>query len=110
MKTKKKNYASFSEHINKHIEKNNKQNKPLECEFCGKVKEEFSFMIGAAVKADWCMHEGTGKISCPDCYDTAQTEATNVIDGTMARRNEEAKSYRQAKAEHEVNTMPRLEK
>jgi hypothetical protein len=69
-------YASFSEHINKHIAKDRKRaSKGMTCEYCGKTKQEVSFFIGAAKEADWCMHEGTGKISCPDCYDTAQKEA-----------------------------------
>ncbi len=51
----------------------------LTCEYCGKVKEDFTFMIGASKNPEWCMHEGTGKMSCPDCYKTAQEEAQKRI-------------------------------
>lgn len=51
----------------------------LTCEYCGKVKDEVSFFIGASLEPDWCMHEGTGKVSCPDCYAIAQKEAQEVI-------------------------------
>ena len=51
----------------------------LVCEFCGAVKEEITFMIGACSKpgADWCMIYGTGKMACPACYakGTAEAEA-----------------------------------
>lgn len=53
----------------------------LACAYCGKVKKEVSFFIGAssfpsllAAKASWTMHEGTGKISCPECYKIASKE------------------------------------
>jgi hypothetical protein len=51
----------------------------LICEYCGKVKQEIIFAIGASNKADWCMHEGTGKVSCPDCYAKASKEAQDII-------------------------------
>lgn len=47
----------------------------LKCQYCGKVKGEVSFYIGASIEPDWCMVEGTGKITCPDCYEKAQAEA-----------------------------------
>jgi hypothetical protein len=50
------------------------------CEFCGKKKPGLSFFIGATPTPDWCMIEGTGKISCPDCHDRAQAEAHKVIE------------------------------
>lgn len=46
----------------------------LKCEYCGKIKKEITFVIGASTKNDWCMHEGTGKMSCPDCYTKASKE------------------------------------
>jgi hypothetical protein len=52
----------------------------LICEYCKKEKQEISFMIGASVEPDWCMHEGTGKVSCPDCYPEASAEAQKAID------------------------------
>ena len=56
--------------------------KKLICEYCGKEKEEISFYIGASYADDpgWCMHEGTGKVSCPDCYERAVEEARAVIE------------------------------
>jgi hypothetical protein len=77
--SKKASSASFSEHINKHIKKQNQQSSNLTCQYCGKQREEFMFVIGASITADWCMHEGTGKVSCPDCYEIAQKEATDRI-------------------------------
>jgi predicted transcriptional regulator YdeE len=83
---------SFAKALEKQIQKHKPEHK-LSCEYCGKTKEEFTFMIGAAVKADWCMHEGTGKISCPDCYAKAQEEATAILEGRNV-----------------VNTVPKLMK
>ena len=56
------------------------------CEFCGKEKEDFSFVIGASNEADWCMHEGTGKMSCPECYSLAQQEAQAKMDVYFSRK------------------------
>lgn len=46
----------------------------LICDYCGKVKKEVSFFIGASLKPNWTMHEGTGKISCPECYNIGSKE------------------------------------
>ena len=54
------------------------------CEYCGKEKNEVSFYIGASLEPDWCMHEGTGKIACPNCYDKAQIEAQIIINNQYA--------------------------
>lgn len=54
------------------------------CVYCGKEKKEVSFVIGAARKADWCMVEGTGKMTCPDCYDKAMKEGQEAIDRHIA--------------------------
>ena len=51
----------------------------IECAYCGKVKKEVIFCIGASSKKDWCMVEGTGKMACPDCYDTAMAEGQTAI-------------------------------
>ena len=62
----------------------------LTCAYCGKVKAEFSLFIGAKSKEpDWCMHEGTGKVSCPDCYSQAQYEAAQV----SSHRYQEERRY-----------------
>lgn len=49
----------------------------LICEYCGKVKDEITFTIGACSKpgTDWCMIYGTGKMACPDCYERGTAEA-----------------------------------
>ena len=51
----------------------------LKCAYCGAEKEEISFMIGASLEPEWCMHEGTGKVSCPDCHPKGVAEAENVL-------------------------------
>jgi hypothetical protein len=43
----------------------------LTCSFCGKVKNEITFLIGGNVKdapPEWVMIAGSGKVACPDCY------------------------------------------
>ncbi len=52
----------------------------LTCAYCGAIKQEISFFIGASTKKDWCMIEGTGKMTCPLCYDKAATEGQAAID------------------------------
>ena len=49
------------------------------CDYCGKEKEGLSFYIGASNKPDWTMVEGTGKMTCPDCYEKAMTEGQEAI-------------------------------
>ena len=55
----------------------------LICEFCGEVKKEFSFYIGATKEPDWCMIEGTGKIACPKCYERASKEGQEAIERAL---------------------------
>ena len=59
----------------------------LVCAFCGAVKHEVSFMIGASSKADWCMIYGTGKMSCPSCYTKASAEGSAAVDKYVAGWN-----------------------
>lgn len=55
----------------------------VKCEYCSKVKEKMSFWIGANPNVqDWVMHEGSGKISCPDCNPLGYAEADKIIHGT----------------------------
>jgi len=59
--------------------------KELKCAYCGDTKKEIRFMIGAKLNNhndfdEWTMHEGTGKISCPNCYPKGEAEAQAVID------------------------------
>ena len=63
----------------------------LTCEYCGATKEEFSFFIGASLKKDWCMIEGTGKITCPDCYDKAAEEGKKAIYNYINNFNKKVK-------------------
>jgi len=57
------------------------------CDFCGKVKNEVIFCIGASSKNDWCMVEGTGKMTCPDCYELAMLEGEAIIESHIAAHN-----------------------
>ena len=72
-------------------------NEKLKCEYCGKEKEEFSFMIGASSKPDWCMIEGTGKITCPDCYRIASKEGSDKIDQYIKNHNAKVKAQNKAR-------------
>jgi len=59
----------------------------LKCEYCGKVKEDFTFFIGASKEPDWTMIEGTGKITCPDCYEKALKEGNERIENHIKNFN-----------------------
>lgn len=52
------------------------------CEYCGAVKEDLSFVIGASIKADWTLNIGTGKMSCPkpECIAKAEAEKQALRD------------------------------
>lgn len=52
----------------------------LKCDYCGAEKKEIAFVIGASPAPEWTMIEGTGKITCPDCYDVATKEGKKAID------------------------------
>ena len=69
----------------------------LLCAFCGATKTEVSFMIGASSKPDWCMVEGTGKMACPACYQTALKEGAEAINKHVAAHN--------ARCAHVVHTV-----
>jgi len=62
----------------------------LTCAYCGTVKNEISFFIGATKKPDWCMIEGTGKITCPDCYTKASLEGQAAVDRHITWVNSKA--------------------
>jgi len=61
------------------IDRMQKENKTI-CEYCGAEKQGIGFFIGASKEANWCMVEGTGKMTCPACYPKAQAEAKIIID------------------------------
>jgi len=48
----------------------------IKCAYCGKVRTEVKFMIGASVGPEWTMHEGTAKMSCDNevCWEKGRTE------------------------------------
>lgn len=62
----------------------------LVCEYCGKTKDEIVFCIGASKSSDpqWTMVEGTGKMSCPDCYPKAMLEGQKAIDNYVKAYNQ----------------------
>ncbi len=61
----------------------------LTCAYCGKAKEEIIFCIGASTKPEWCMIYGTGKMSCPDCYEKASQEGKQAVDKHIKQYNGE---------------------
>lgn len=64
--------------------RNNKKsvfdNNKMVCEYCAAVREEVMFCIGASKAADWVMHEGTGKVSCPNCWEIGKKEGREAIE------------------------------
>lgn len=61
--------------------------KKLTCDYCGKEKEEFSFSIGASRSKDWTMQYGTGKVTCPDCYDKGEKEGDARVEAHIKAHN-----------------------
>lgn len=72
----------------------NIDNDTLQCEYCGTIKNEVIFVIGASNKPDWCMHEGTGKVSCPECYNKGQAEGQARIKKYIESHNRKAEGAR----------------
>lgn len=71
------------------------------CAFCGKEKTEVTFTIGASTKPDWCMVYGTGKMTCPDCYDEAQRQADDLADKMIMEHNRLAQLEIKKEQKHE---------
>ena len=65
-------------------------NDKLICEYCGNVKQEVSFVIGASNDKEWVMNEGTGKVSCPDCWEIGRKEGQGAIDKHIKNYNQNA--------------------
>lgn len=63
----------------------------ITCFYCGTEKQEIIFCIGASSKKDWCMVEGTGKMACPSCYDTAMIEGQQRIEDHIKFHNSRSK-------------------
>lgn len=59
------------------------------CEYCGKEKDGLFFCIGASKDPDWCMIEGTGKMTCPDCYGLAMKEGQERIERHLHSNNQQ---------------------
>lgn len=51
----------------------------LVCYYCGEEKKEVTFYIGASLEADWVMVEGTGRVTCPDCWERATKDGQEAI-------------------------------
>ena len=52
----------------------------LICTYCGQEKKEIIFVIGASREPEWVMNEGTGKISCPNCFEKGRKEGQMRVD------------------------------
>jgi hypothetical protein len=59
----------------------------LTCTYCGKQREQFVLAIGASLTKDWVIWEGTGKVSCPDCWEQAKEESANAIEMHIAQNS-----------------------
>ncbi|MBU2019488.1 MAG: hypothetical protein KJ941_07575 [Bacteroidetes bacterium] len=57
------------------------------CDYCGKEKKEVGFFIGASKEPAWTMIEGTGKMTCPDCFEKAVKEGQQAIHGHIKHHN-----------------------
>ena len=57
------------------------------CAYCGQTKDTVSFVIGASREPDWCMIYGTGKMTCPNCYEKGQVEARYRLDKHVEAHN-----------------------
>ena len=51
----------------------------IKCDYCGAIKKEVSFFIGASKEPAWTMVEGTGKMTCPVCFHRAVVEGQEAI-------------------------------
>ena len=61
----------------------------LICSYCGKVRNGISFFVGASLKADWTMWEGTSKVSCDNegCYLYGKEESGKLIDSIKEEKS-----------------------
>lgn len=62
-------------------------NGKMTCDYCGKVRDQIIFCIGASKKADWVLHQGSGKVSCPECWEIGRKEGEEIIDKHIAYVN-----------------------
>ena len=63
----------------------------IKCGYCGKEKEDQTFVIGASNVPDWVMMEGTGKMTCPSssCFNRAELDAATVVNRYVASIKQE---------------------
>ena len=62
----------------------------IKCAYCGTKQEQAYFCIGASKKPAWVMNEGTGKVSCPKCFDEARRESRDAMDRHIEAFNKRA--------------------
>ncbi len=51
----------------------------LTCDYCGAICKGIHFAIGASTEPEWTMVEGTGQMTCPDCYPQAVAEGRAAL-------------------------------
>ena len=51
----------------------------LTCDYCGAVREGIHFAVGASAEPEWTMLEGTGHMTCPNCYPRAVAEGRAAL-------------------------------
>lgn len=62
------------------------------CDYCGAVQEKVQFFIGASNVPAWVMNEGTGKVSCPNCFEKGKAEGRLRVQAHVKTINEGVKS------------------
>ena len=64
------------------------ENNQVKCDFCGQERSDgkIRFVIGASRPddPDWTIVEGTGKMTCPYCYQIAMKEGQAVIEKVIS--------------------------
>lgn len=68
--------------------KKTKTKDSITCAYCGATKNDTSFFIGASKEPDWTMVEGTGKMTCPKCFEKAVAEGQARIKAHVRSFNE----------------------
>jgi hypothetical protein len=71
----------------------NEKEKKMICDYCGAEKDGIMFFIGASKAAAWTMVEGTGKITCPACWERAMKDGENAIKKHIEEFNKKVNEY-----------------
>ena len=66
-------------------------NGKMSCAYCPAIREQIMFCIGASRKADWVINEGTGKVSCPACWELGKQEGKQAIENHINHVNSRTK-------------------